>query len=155
MNNRLTMLRVGVAVSCCIGALGALSPVVHAATLFDACPRQIGEGEVHLSGGPTGWTAYSPSRLPLDAVGFMAGAPATKTELKPYSTALRGGKEFSVWKFDPGFLTEPDGLWLVCSYGDGGELTLSKKISVQIVECTVAYEKKRVGVDRDIHVACK
>jgi len=85
----------------------------------------------------------------------MAGAPATKKDLKPDLTKVSGTAEISNWKFDPGFLSEPDGLWLVCSYGNGGELTLSKKISVRFVECSVTYAEKRAGADRDIHVICK
>jgi len=138
-----------------MGMLGLLARSATAAPVFEDCPRQIGELEVKLVGGPIGWSAYSPERLPLLAAGFMAGPPATKTELKPDSTKQHRGGAVSIWKFDPEFILKPGGLWLSCAYGREGELTLSKKISDGFAECTVTYGPRRAGKDRDIRVTCK
>jgi len=139
----------------CVGLIGMFPHSGYGSSAWEDCPRQFGEREVKLVGGPEDWIAYSPRRLPLDAAGFMAGAPATKTDLKPYSTEKHGRNLISTWKFDPDFISESDGLWLVCSYGEGGELTLSRRISSQFVDCSVTYAEKKANTDRVIRIACK
>ena len=138
-----------------LGLCGIFLPVGHAASSFEQCPGQIGEREVRLIDGPAGWSGYSPTGLPLLAAGFMAGAPSTKTDLKPDVTEKRGNGLISIWKFDRGFLSEPDGLWLSCAYGKNGEITLSKKISAQFVECSVTYSEKKGETYHAIRVSCK
>jgi hypothetical protein len=84
----------------------------------------------------------------------VAGAPATKTSLKPYSTENSQNGEVSMWKFEPGSYPEPDGLWLLCKYGDSGDITLSKKMAVRYAECTVISAKGRSNTAQQITVSC-
>jgi len=123
--------------------------------LFEACPRQIDESEIKLISGPVGWQAYNPNPLLLRAAGFMGGAPPSKIDLTPDSSEKHGQGLVSTWTFERSVAANAGGLWLTCAYGNRGELTLSRKISPSIVECSVIYADMRDGADRKVRVTCR
>ena len=116
------------------------------------CPLEIPEASVQLAHAPEGWTVSGPHSIALRSAGFMNGPPAKLADLKPDSINKHKTGSIETWTFE-GY---KDGIWLSCGYGDGAEITLSKKIPQSIAECTVFYTKnpQRLGF-WDIAIKCK
>lgn len=103
------------------------------------CPPELPATSLTMHQAPKGWTAYSPAALPLRSAGFMNGPPALLADLKPDSVIEGPRQSVETWKFDAGFY--PQGLWIVCGYGRGDEMTLSRKIEHRPSTCSIKYRK--------------
>jgi hypothetical protein len=135
--------------------LSALSAPILAQNKVEQCPSQITETGLQLLKGPVGWVAYQGGTMRLEAAGFMAGPPSTKTDLKPWSSEEIRGARTAIWKFDPDSFLDSDGLWLSCAYGKAQNVTLSRKIRSDYAECRVAYSTNKGDPSHHIVVTCK
>ena len=118
------------------------------------CPLEIEGASVQIVPAPNGWTAFSPHTLTLNAAGFMDGPPADMADLKPYSIKKNKAGSTETWRFDDGPLIK--GRWVSCDYGRDGDVTLSREVPDDTLECTVDYKKnpERLGF-WNIAIKCK
>jgi hypothetical protein len=135
-----------------------LAALTWSATTFAAdptlqCPPELPAGAVQLTLPQQGWTAYAPARLRLHSVGFMDGPPAEMADLMPTTIDQKKGRSTVTWRFTGGAMVR--GRWLSCGYGDGNEITLSKKVPDNTKTCTVYYRNGTFPNFQDIAVECK
>lgn len=94
---------------------------------------------------PAGWKAFTPSPLAVSAAGLMGGPPDLIADLiadlTPDSVAERSNGSSVPWRFDHGPLN--DGLWLSCGGGDGGQITLSQRISHRFTQLRHGLQQGR------------
>ena len=101
------------------------------------CPLEIPAASVQLAHAPEGWTVFGPHSIALRSAGFMNGPAARLADLKPDSINKNKNESIETWTFED----YKDEIWLSRGYGDGAEITLSKKIPESIAECTIYYKK--------------
>ena len=131
----------------------SIYPVLtHAATLVSlACPVSVPATSISLTAVPVGWTAYVNGPLYLSAAAPIDGAPERKGQLVPSGEHTRKGQTTIVYRLEGNY---PDGKWLQCSYGEHGEVTLSRKMDDSVSQCAFTYKKGRKAGQSDIHLAC-
>jgi hypothetical protein len=91
------------------------------------------------------------NRLRWDAATFLGSPPEQKAFLKPDTRKLTKTTWAEIYLFG---VPEDDGNWIQCSYGEGDDVTLARRIDDRLRRCTVTYKKensKNVSVD----VTCK
>ena len=49
----------------------------------------------------------------------------------------------------------PDGKWLQCSYGEYGQVTLSKRMEDSVSRCEVRYKKGSKAGQNEIGIDCR
>lgn len=99
------------------------------------CPSEIPGASIRDIEIQPGWRIFNPNRLKLHSASFMGGRPEERKDLVPFRVSKRRGGAFEQWKFDG------DEVWLRCSYGAAGQITLSKKVEGKLAECSVAYDR--------------
>lgn len=110
----------------------------HAAELVVACPAELPAQALQGVQLPQGWLASTPHRLRLTAVGMMAGAPASKLELKPEaSQTSRPQRTVETWDLRGDF---PEGKWISCQYGEDA-VRLSRRFDDKVTSCSVTTAK--------------
>ncbi len=106
------------------GAACCCFPAFAGATLSSVCPTSIAATSIKLDPSPAGWTAYIASPLYLNSAAPVDGPPQRQGELVPAAERKEKGQTLLVHQLEGPF---PEGKWLQCSYGEHGQVTLSKK----------------------------
>jgi hypothetical protein len=133
-----------------IAVLGAVSATATGAEFLVDCPISLAADAVAVTRPPPGWTPFTPTFLPLHAVGITDGSASRKAVLKPDSIVTRKNMETLKWD-----LRNVADVWLSCDYGEGNEVILSKALPPGTSECTVTYTKGAPGEFDKIGVRCK
>lgn len=116
------------------------------------CPALIPASAIQLSDTPAGWLPYVASPLYLHAAAPMSGPPEMKGDLAEFKKS-RSQKEWSyTYAMDGPF---PSGKWLQCTYGEGNQLTLSRRLPDETQECSFTYRKGAKAGQHDITILCK
>lgn len=108
---------------------------VQAGEVRLACPGELAAGAIRSEDPYPGWELYNPNKLVLRSASFMAGSPGKMMDLVPFEVRDYKGATQERWKFDGGEA------WLRCSYGEAGQITLSKKIEGAPSECMITYRR--------------
>ena len=107
------------------------------------CPQSIEQKSIQITGTPPGWTTFVRAPLYLHAAAPMSGPPEELGELAEFRQKREKGGWTYTYQLDAPF---PAGKWLACSYGESGQVTLSKKLDDNIRVCSFRYQKgKHVG----------
>ncbi|MBB3117858.1 STY0301 family protein [Pseudoduganella violacea] len=107
------------------------------------CPTEISAAALAINA-PEGWSAYAQEGLRLRSAEPALGPPEEKAFLKPGSTKSIKGGSIDSWLELSG--SGPTGKWIVCRYGERGEITLSKKLHDNTSACTVSSRREQVQV---------
>lgn len=115
------------------------------------CPAQLAPASIQLVDTPVNWTPLVRAPLYLHSAAPIYGAPEARGDIADFSTK-RGSDYWSYTyrlegKFD-------DGKWIQCAYGANNEITLSRKISNDIRQCTFTYRKGRKVAQHEIAIDC-
>lgn len=114
------------------------------------CPPLLTPEVLQVSGLPSGFTAYIPFGLRLNAAGAMDGPPSLMGILQEDP---KSSQKKTTWSFKGGKDIYPDGKWMACYYGGGNEIVISRRINDSTSECTVNYATTKLGI-KDIKVRC-
>lgn len=134
------------------GAVFCISPGLSAATSLPICPTSIPETSIKLEPVPAGWTSYIASPLYLSSAAPVDGPPQRKGELVPTAQRKAKGRTIFVYQLDGTF---PEGKWLQCSYGEHGQVTLSKRIDDRVGRCEVSYRQGSKAGQNEIGIDCR
>ena len=127
-------------------------PALAGATSSAICPPSIADTSIKLDPVPAGWTAYIASPLYLKSAAPIDGPPQRKGELVPTAERKSTGQTIFVWQLEGVF---PDGKWLQCSYGEYGQVTLSKRMEESVSPCEVRYKKGSTAGQNEIGIDCR
>lgn len=115
------------------------------------CPAEIKSASVQLVGISSEWKSNVSEILRWDAATFLGSAPERKAFLKPETHKLTRATWSEIYVVGT---PDADGNWIQCSYGEGGDITLAKRIDDSVRQCTVTY-KKESNKDVPIDVTCR
>ena len=127
-------------------------PVLAGAMSLAICPSSIADTSIKLDPVPAGWTAYIAGPLYLNSAAPIDGPPQRKGELVPTAERKAKGQTIFVWQLEGAF---PDGKWLQCSYGEYGQVTLSKRMEDSVRRCEVSYKKGSKAGQNEIGIDCR
>lgn len=130
----------------------ATTPCAAALDRLIVCPTELQPQEIKITAG-AGWVPRIESPLTLYAAGMSAGPPGSVPALP--GREIRRDKELvsTSYGFDPD--SRPNHVWLNCTYGEGGEVSISRRLDERTRECTVTQFKPVPGEPRRIEMACK
>jgi len=84
---------------------------------------------------------------------MSAGPPESLAVLRGEPLNKKGQPQSTRYEFgDMGF---DQGKWLDCGYGEGSQITLSKRLNDGLKECTVTYSKADRPDKQIINIICK
>ena len=132
------------------GAAGTV-PASASAVRHLFCPAEVKVLSIRLVDLPEPWTADIPAPLRLHAAAPMAGPPATKAYLSPYSSTKQKKGGIERFLFGP---PDADGNWLSCKYGADNAVILAKRLKDDITECSVSYIDEG-NADTKVTIECK
>ncbi len=136
-----------------LAAAALLSIAPHAAALdrLVTCPTELQPQAIRITAA-AGWVPRIEAPLKLYAAGMSAGPPG--------SSQTRPGKEIhkdkelvsTSYGFAPD--SRPNHVWLDCTYGEGGEISISRRLDERTRECTITMFKPVPGEPRKIEMKC-
>jgi len=132
-------------------AVASMALTVRAETT-PVCPTAIQPESIQFNAIPAGWTGYVAAPLYLHHAAPMDGPPEELGELAGFKQEKIPGGWRHRYDLDMNF---PKGKWLVCRYGESGQVTLSKQLDDSIRTCNFSYRNgEHVGENR-ISITCK
>ena len=134
------------------GAACCIFPALAGATSLPICPTSIADTAIKLDPVPAGWTAHIASPLYLNSAAPIDGPPQRKGELVPTAERKAKGQTIFVYQLEEPF---PEGKWLQCSYGEYGQVTLSKKMADSVRRCEIRYQKGSKAGQNEIGIDCR
>ncbi len=124
---------------------------VHAAPTRYKCPQSIPESSVRVAN-PAGWRPFVSSPLYLTNAAPADGPPERLG-------VLRGGevkRQRNGWTQQFSLAGPyPDGKWLRCDYGQGGSVSLAKRLPDILQECVVTAKNGAHAGEYIIELVCK
>ncbi|WP_374581196.1 STY0301 family protein [Pseudoduganella sp.] len=134
-----------------IATICASFHVLGIAAPRNECPDVIRPAAVQVE--MYGWQSYIEFPLRLSSAGVAAGPPDMRAGLKGERISKRSELEVTVFRFgETGF---EQGKWLVCSYGQGGEISLHKRLPENLKACTVSYQTPAKAPRQSIRIDCE
>lgn len=97
------------------------------------------------------WALFLSAPAKLTGAFFMQSSPEQMEYLKPDSVLRQGKKRIETWMFDGNY---PFGKWLACDYADGA-VSMSRRLSADVSECSVVYDKGRANPADRVKIDCK
>lgn len=134
------------------GTACGIFPALAGAASSPICPTSIPETSIKLEPIPAGWTSYIASPLYLNSAAPVDGPPQRKGELVPTAQRKAKGQTIFVYQLEGTF---PEGKWLQCSYGEYGQVALSKRIDDSLRRCEVSYKKGSKAGQNEIGIDCR
>jgi len=116
------------------------------------CPSEIARSSIEVVNTP-GWKPFIQFPLYLSAAGISAGPPEQRAVLRGEPLSRKGQPESTRYRF--GAMGFDQGKWLECSYGEGTQITLSKRLDDSLKECIVSYLKPERPDKQNIEIACQ
>ncbi|MBB3118644.1 STY0301 family protein [Pseudoduganella violacea] len=116
-----------------------------------ACPEGVAQASIKLENIPSGWTPYIARPLYLHAAAPIDGPPERRGQLADYEERQSKHATTYIYKFEGAY---PEGKWLQCSYGEYGQVTLSRRIDDRIQKCELTYRSGAKAGQKDINIQC-
>lgn len=130
--------------------LAVLGASAHAGTAVPPqCPAELPVAAVKVSA-PAGWVSHVPAPLALYSAQMASGPPEELAVLVGEPVKGRKLATSYIWT-TPGF---PQGMWLQCLYGDGGQVVISRRLPEPIRECVIEYTSVKATRDTRVVVSC-
>lgn len=114
--------------------------------------HQYSRDPIKLEPIPAGWTSYIASPLYLNSAAPVDGPPQRRGELVPTAERKAKGQTIFAYQLEGTF---PEGKWLQCSYGEYGQVALSKRIDDSIRRCEVSYRQGSKAGQHEIGIDCR
>ncbi|UGQ46656.1 STY0301 family protein [Massilia endophytica] len=123
-----------------------------AASFKIECPAQIASTSLRLSGTPTGWRGHVSSPLFLHNAAPIDGPPEDLGSLM--GETIKESKNHWVIRYslDGPF---PKGKWFTCDYGSLNEVSLSRQLPGNTMECTVTGRKGVHAGENTFEIVCR
>jgi len=113
------------------------------------CPVELPASAVNVNA-PPGWVQYVPGPLALHSARMASGPPDELAVLMGEPVQGRKRATSYVWTV-PGF---PQGMWLQCLYGDGGEVVILRRLMESIRACVIEYTSDHGAGRTRVAVSC-
>lgn len=97
------------------------------------CPPELSNEAVQVRPAP-GWTGVTPSRVLLSNAGLVIGRPDVDPRAELRGDARQRGKHITETTY-PGLGSQEK--WLICSYGQGGELEQAYRLPNAVESCVI------------------
>jgi hypothetical protein len=140
-------------ISATLAAMALLTASPHAAALdrLITCPTELQPQAIKITAG-AGWVPRIESPLNLYSAGMSAGPPGSQ-QTRPGRELRRDKEQISTaYAFDPD--SRPNHVWLNCTYGEGGGISISRRLDERTRECTITMFKPVPGEPRKIDMKC-
>lgn len=136
-----------------LAALALCAAAPHAAALdrLVTCPAELPQQAVKITAG-AGWVPRIEAPLPLHAAGMSAGPPGSQPALPGVEIHKTGEQVSTRYGFNPD--ARPNHVWLDCRYGEGGEVSISRRLDERTRECTITMFKPVPDTPRRIDMKC-
>lgn len=132
-------------------ALLSAAPPAAALDRLITCPTELQPQAFKITAG-AGWVPRIEAPLRLYAAGMSAGPPNTQ-QTRPGSEIRRDKDSVTTkYAFDPD--SRPNHVWLDCQYGEGGEVSISRRLDERTRECTITMHRLVPGEPRKIDMKC-
>jgi len=130
-------------------AIATLSCTASAANA-PQCPVELSAASIHVQPA-SGWTAVVPARLKLSYAGVVIDSPtlAPRAELRGNYKEIN--KQVSVTTYR-GLASREK--WLICGYGQGGEVEQAFRLPDAVNSCTIQTTKNRYE-EIQIAISCE
>lgn len=115
------------------------------------CPLVVPNTAVKVEAS-NGWVGFAPYPMQLQSAAIAGGPPASFAELQGEVVSRRRGA--AATRYDFGGLATEEGIWLICTYGDAGEIELGSKLPAHLKRCTITHRHRPRGEPRRIDVEC-
>jgi hypothetical protein len=134
-------------------ALGFFLAAPHATALdrLIPCPTELQPQSIKITAA-AGWVPRIESPLKLYAAGMSAGPPGSQQTRPGRELRRTNDQVTTVYGFDPD--TRPNHVWLNCTYGEGGEISISRRLDERTKECTITMFRPIPGEPRKIDMKC-
>lgn len=120
-----------------------------AAVEVPQCPGELGAAAVQVHPNP-GWTGVVPTRLILSGAGVVMGPANIQPRAELRGDYRKIGKYVTETAY-PGMASREK--WLICSYGQGGELEQAYRLPAAIDRCIIRITRNQYN-DTDVLVSC-
>lgn len=117
------------------------------------CPAEIGGDLVRVQPVQTGWHGLSAKRLLLDHAGIVTGPLVDVARAELRGNEQRLGPRTTRTRFVG--LRDQQQKWLVCSYGQGGDIEQIYRLPASIDQCAITMTDNRSANRQDIRIACE
>lgn len=125
---------------------------VAAASEPIVCPAELPTESLRLAVALKGWTPYvsapmylhsaSPVAGPPERLGAMVGVTKQKSKTEWIDTYTFNGKY-------------PEGVYFTCSYGEGNQVVISKKLDASIKSCLIKGKKGEHVGQNEFEINCR
>lgn len=148
--SQLSLLKCMVAV-CAAAHLSSAYCADHAVIEIPACPESVTENSIKLENIPPGWMPYVARPLYLSAAAPIDGPPERRGELADFEERKNKQQTTYTYRFEGAY---PDGKWLECSYGEYGQVTLSRRMDDRVQKCEFTYRAGAKAGQKSIKIRC-
>lgn len=136
-----------------------MKPLIFAPLLFILtvqaselqCPDRYPAQDIELPA-PHRWTGRVDGGARLIGAGALVGMPEEKGELRGQDRKTKDGYEIRYAGLNE--FQEPLQKWVFCSYGQGGEVRLFRRMPDDTDECLVKYKRNREPAVPTVTIAC-
>lgn len=113
------------------------------------CPGELSANSIQLRPAP-GWTGVVTARLLLSGAGIVNGRPDVEARAELRGDARHISKQVTETVY-PGLAGAEK--WLICAYGQGGELEQAYRLPAAADRCTIRIARNR-NKDTAVSVSC-
>lgn len=127
------------------------SPYAAALDRLVTCPTELQPQAFKITAA-AGWVPRIEAPLNLYSAGMSGGPPGTQ-QARPGREVRKDKDSVTMaYGFDPD--SRPNHVWLNCQYGEGGEISISRRLDERTRECTITMYKPVPGEPRTIEMKC-
>ena len=117
------------------------------------CPAELPAEALAIVAAPHGWRPFISSPMYLHNAAPIFGPPERLGRIIGRTIKRPNGE--STAQYDDLASPPPEGVWLVCDYGEANQFSIAKKLPDGVQGCTVKYKKGEHGGQNDIDIKCK
>lgn len=125
----------------------------HAAAETPQCPTELDGKLIRVQPAQTGWQGLAAKKVVLESAGIVIGPPDVFARAELRGSEKRINRNTSQTKFSG--LQDQDQKWLICSYGQGGNLEQAYRLPDRMNQCVITRTHYAPANRIEIRVACE